>query len=79
VTFPRGRAGAAATIAYELADDVSGRPPQTGKVAPRVSDGGRRLTFTLPHTLLANPRLSSLLLVISNGGLIAVAYAVSVR
>jgi hypothetical protein len=79
VTFPRGRAGAAATIAYELADDVSGRPAQTGKLAPRASDGRRRLTFAVPHALLANPRLSSLLLVISNGGLIAVAYAVSVR
>jgi hypothetical protein len=79
VTFPRGRAGAAATIAYQLADDVPGRPAQTGKLAPRVTDGGHRLTFALPHTLLNNPRLSSLLLVLSNGGLIAVAYAVSAR
>jgi hypothetical protein len=79
VTFPRGRVGAAATIAYQLADDVPGRPAQTGKLAPRVTDGGHRLTFALPHTLLNNPRLSSLLLVLSNGGLIAVAYAVSAR
>jgi hypothetical protein len=79
VTFPRGHAGAAATIAYELAADVPGRPAQTGKLPPRVSNGGRRLTFAVPHTLLGNPRLSSLLLVLSNGGLIAVAYAVSAR
>jgi hypothetical protein len=79
VTFPNGRAGAGASIAYELADHVAGRPAQTGKLAPRVTDGGRRLTFAVPHTLLSNPRLASLLLVLSNGGVIAVAYAVSVR
>ena len=44
-----------------------------------LEHGGHRLTFGLPRTLLANPRLSNLLLVISNGGLLAVAYAVSAR
>jgi hypothetical protein len=79
VTFPNGRVGAAATIAYELANDVPGSPARAGKLAPHVTDGGHRLTFAVPRTLLANPRLSSLLLVISNGGLLAVAYAVSAR
>jgi hypothetical protein len=79
VTFPHGHAGAAATIAYQLANDIPGQPAHTGKLAPRGTDGGHRLTFAVPRTLLANPRLSSVLLVISNGGLLAVAYAVSAR
>jgi hypothetical protein len=79
VTFHKGRTGAAATIAYELANDVPGRPARAGKLAPHVTEGGHRFTFAIPRTLLANPRLSSLLLVISNGGLLAVAYAVSAR
>ncbi len=79
VTFPRGRAGAAATLAYELENDVPGWAPRTGYLVPRVTERGSRLIFAVPAALLRNPRLANPLLVISNGGQSPIAYAVSVR
>jgi hypothetical protein len=79
VAFPRGRAGAAATLTYQLANDVPGGPARIAKLTPRATDGGRLLTFAVPSSVLRNPRLATMLLVISNGGLVAVAYAVSAR
>jgi hypothetical protein len=79
VTFPQGRAGAAATIQFELQSDVPGRPPRVGQLAPRMTDGGRRLTFVVPRRLLGNPHLADAVLVISNGGRSPAAYMVSAR
>ena len=74
VTFPRGRADAATTLVYRLESDVAGEPARTRRVAPRVTDGGRTLAFTVS----AGPRKSALL-VLSNGGEGAVPYAVGTR
>jgi hypothetical protein len=79
VTFPRGRDGASATMRYELQSDVPGRPPRVGQLAPRATEGGRRLTFVVPRTLLRNTQLTNPLLVISNGGPRSFAYVVSAR
>jgi hypothetical protein len=72
VSFPRGRASAATTLVYRLESDRAGEPPRTRRIAPRVTDGGRTLAFTVS----AGPRKSALL-VLSNGGERAVPYAVS--
>ena len=74
VTFPRGRASAATTLVYRLESDLAGEPARTRRIAPRVTDGGRTLAFTVS----AGPRKSALL-VLSNGGERAVPYAVSPR
>jgi hypothetical protein len=72
VTFPRGRAGAGTTLVYRVESIYSGRPASSRRIAPRVTDGGRTLTFTIS----AN-RPTSAVLVVSNGGERAVPYAVS--
>jgi hypothetical protein len=74
VTFPRGRAGAATTLVYRLESDLAGEPARTRRIAPRITDGGRTLAFTVS----AGSRRSALL-VLSNGGERAVSYAVSAR
>lgn len=79
VTFPRGRADADATVSYEVESEVPGWAPRIGHLVPRVTDSGRKLTFAVPAALLHNPRFVNPLLVISNGGLSPVAYAVSAR
>ncbi len=79
ISFPRGSAGATATLVYELQNDVAGEPAQSGYLVPRVTDHGRTRTLVVPAALLRNPRLANPLLVISNAGPRRVAYAVSAR
>ena len=79
IRFPRGAAGASATLTYELENDVAGEPAHSGRLVPRVTDRGRTRTLVVPAALLRNPRLANPLLVISNGGPRRVAYAVSAR
>ena len=74
VTFGRGYAGAAATLLYRIESDIAGEPARTRRITPRVSDGGRRLAFTVS----AEPR-SSAILVLSNGAARATRYVVSAR
>jgi hypothetical protein len=74
VTFPRGRASAATTLVFQLENERPGDPANTRRIAPRVTDGGRTLVFTVA----AGPRRSAVL-VLSNGGERAVPYAVSER
>ena len=74
VTFPRRARGAAATLVYRRENAIPGEPPRTRLIAPHVIDGGRTLAFTLTAG-----RRSSALLVLSNGGAQAAAYAVSAR
>jgi hypothetical protein len=74
VTFPRGRARAATTLVYQLESDIAGEPARTRRIAPRVTDGGRTMAFTVA----AGPRKSAVL-VLSNGGERAVPYVVSAR
>jgi hypothetical protein len=74
IAFPRGRSEAAATLVYRLESDVPGNPARTRRVAPRVGERGRTLTFTVS----GGPRRSAVL-VISNGGEQPVPYAVSAR
>jgi hypothetical protein len=70
----RRNAGTAATLVYRREAAIPGEPPRTGLIAPRVADGGRTLAFTL-----AAGRSTSAMLVLSNGGARAVAYAVNAR
>src|SRR5262249_55990689 len=72
--FPGGCPGAATTLVYRRENAIPGEPPRTRLVAPRVSQGGRTLAFTL-----AAGRRSSALLVLSQGGERAVGSAVSAR
>jgi hypothetical protein len=74
ISFPHGRGDAAATLVYRLESPVPGAPPRTRRVGPRVTDGGRTLTFTVSST--ARKRA---LLVLSNGGARAVAYVAGAR
>jgi hypothetical protein len=74
IAFPRGRADAAATLVYRIESSVPGAPPRMRRVAPRATDGGRTLAFTV--SAAARKRA---LLVLSNGGGRAVPYAVSAR
>jgi hypothetical protein len=74
VAFPRGRGDAATTLVYRLESDRAGEPARTRRIAPRVTDGGRTLAFTVS----AAARKSALL-VLSNGGEVSVPYAVSAR
>jgi hypothetical protein len=74
VTFPRGQAAAAATLVYQVESDHAGDPARTRRVAPRVSDSGRTLAFSVT----SGPRKSAVL-VLSNGGERPVSYAVSAR
>jgi hypothetical protein len=74
VRFARGAATAAATLVYRVESDVPGRAAATKRVAPRVGDGGRTLSFSVR----SGPRRSAML-VLSNGGERPVAYAVSAR
>jgi hypothetical protein len=71
VTFPRGAAGATATLVYRL-ESEPGRPPRTQTARPLTTDGGRRLTF-----VVSKKPGATALLVLSNGGRRGVAYAVS--
>ena len=64
---------------YELASEVAGGPARPGRIVGRRTDSGRTLTFVVPAALRANPRLTIPLLVVSNGGPTAVAYAVRAR
>jgi hypothetical protein len=74
VTLPRGRAGAATTLVYRFESDRAGEPAHTRRIAPRVTDRGRTLAFSVS----AGSRKSALL-VLSNGSERAVPYAVSAR
>ena len=74
VSFPGVRHGAAATLVCRLENDRPGEPARTRQVAPRISEGGRTLTFTV-----ASGACESALLAISNGGERAVPYAVIAR
>ena len=74
VTFPHGRAGAAATLLDRIESKVAGQPAETRRIAPRVIARGRTLTFVVS----AGSRKSALL-VLSNGGERAVPYGVSAR
>jgi hypothetical protein len=74
VTFPRGRAGASASLVYRVESNVSGEPARTRPIAPRVGAGGRTAAFTV-----SAGRHEDALLVLSNGGERAVPYAVSTR
>jgi hypothetical protein len=71
VTFSRP---AAATLVYRIESDIAGEPARTRRIAPRVTDGGRTLEFTVS----AGPRRSAVL-VLSNGAEPATRYAVSAR
>jgi hypothetical protein len=73
VTFSRGRGGAAGTLVY-LLDGEQGRPVRTLAVAPLVRNDGRRLGFTV-----AMKPGTTAMLVLANGGVHAVRYAVSAR
>lgn len=72
VTFPHRRTGAA-TVVYRL-QGSPGEAPRTRAVAPLIEDGGRRITFAVA----TGPERTAML-VLSNGGARAVAYAVSAR
>ena len=74
VRFGPGRAHAAATLVYRIESDIAGEPARTRRIAPRVTDGGRRLEFKVS----AGPRRSAIL-VLSNGAGRATRYAVSAR
>jgi len=58
---------ARASLAYQLEAEIPGGRPTSGAIAPRVSDGGRTFTFTVPPKLLQTERLRVPTLVISNG------------
>jgi len=73
VNFPRGCAGAAATLVYRV-EGAPGHPARTRAVAPLVRDGGRKLAFTV-----ATSPGTTALLVLSNGGVRGVRYAVNAR
>jgi hypothetical protein len=77
LTFPRRRAAAGATLTYELASQVAGGRARPGRILGQRADGGRTLTFVVPAALRANLRLANPLLVVSNGGTGAIAYAVT--
>jgi hypothetical protein len=79
VRFPHGRDSARAKLTYELENDTPGQPSSFGRINGRSSDAGRLLTFVLPRALRANVHLAAPRLVISNGGVRAVTYAVSAR
>jgi hypothetical protein len=79
VRFPRGPGSARVTLTYQLENSTAGQAPVFGRVDGRSSDGGRTLTFAVPRVLRANARLTSVRLVVSNGGGRAVTYAVSAR
>jgi hypothetical protein len=74
IAFPRGRAGAATTLVYLIESDRAGEPAHAQQVAPRASDGGRTLAFTV-----SAGSHKSALLVLSNGGERAVPYVVRAR
>src|SRR4029079_7131855 len=65
---------AAATLVYRIESDIAGEPARSRQVAPRVTDGGRTLEFTV----VAGPRRSAVL-VLSNGANRATRYAASAR
>jgi hypothetical protein len=71
VTFERP---AAATLVYRIGSDIAGEPARTLRIAPRVTDRGRTLEFTVA----AGPRRSAVL-VLSNGTDRTARYAVSAR
>ena len=73
VRLPSG-AGAGAALLYRVESDVPGRPATTERVAPRVGDGGRTLSFTV-----RSGARRSAVLVLSNGGERPVTYSVSAR
>lgn len=76
--LPRPSAGVRASVAYRVESLYAGEPARVGRIAPRVSRGGRTLTFRIPPALRRNPRLEAPLLVVSNGGGgSAVAYSVT--
>ncbi len=74
VAFPHGRGGAAATLVYRLQSSVPGAPPRVRRIEPRVGDGGRSLTFAVSAAVRRRA-----VLVLSNGGERAVAYAAGAR
>jgi hypothetical protein len=71
-TFPRGRGAAATTLVSPV--EHPGYPAHTRRIAPRVSDGGRTLEFTV-----SAGSGTSAILVLSNGGERPVPYAVRAR
>jgi hypothetical protein len=74
VTLPRRQTGVAATVVSRRESDIPGEPPRVRLIAPRVAEGGRTLSFSLPAG-----RSTSALLVLSNGGKRTVRYAVAAR
>jgi hypothetical protein len=74
VVFARAHVGDAATLVYRIDSDIAGNPPRMLRVAPRVSEGGRRLVFTVS----GGPRRSAVL-VLTNGAGRAARYALSAR
>jgi hypothetical protein len=72
VTFARPTAHA--TLVYRTESDIAGDPARLRRIAPRVSDGGRRLEFMVS----AGPRRSAVL-VLSNGAGRPTRYALSAR
>jgi hypothetical protein len=74
VLFPRGRASAWTTLVYQLESDIAGQPARTRRIAPQVTERGRRLVFTV-----STGSRKSAVLVLSNGGERAVPYVVTAR
>jgi hypothetical protein len=74
VRFPRGPAGAAATLVYRVESNVAGEPARTQPISPRVGAGDRTAAFTVSAGVN-----KSAILVLSNGGGGRVLYAVGRR
>ena len=79
VRFPGGRGSASAALTYELENETPGQPASSGRIAGRWSDGRRTVVFAVPRALRIDPRLSTMRLVLSNGGERRIAYVVSAR
>jgi hypothetical protein len=76
VSFSRGRATSAATLIYQWESEVPGLPSAARAIGGRVSNGGQKLTFSVPASLARSPRFAFPLLIDSNGGAAGrVAYA----
>lgn len=81
VRLATGRTGidTRASLVYQLESEIAGNPSRPGRIAPRLSSGGRELTFRIPRVLRRDPRFASPMLVVSNGGLRLPSYALSAR
>jgi hypothetical protein len=79
VRFPGGRGAASAALTYELENETPGQPAASRRITGRWSDGRRTVDFVVPRALRVDPRLSTMRLVLSNGGERRAAYVVSAR